>query len=188
MIDLDLTVAEMLEILEAELHHGSEEILRESVRLCMDSRQVDSSAIFWPLVGENFDAHDFIKDVIKQGALMSIVEQSKAQNLPLCAYVPVDNSTTALLKLARGWQRRFGAKKIAITGSNGKTTTKDMVNAILQKTMNTIATQGNFNNQIGVPRTLFQINHQTEVAIVEMGTNSPGEIRTLSRTLEPHIA
>ena len=118
---------------------------------------------------------------------MSVVNQA-AIDPNFKMYAPVDDTTKALLKLAKGYQKLFKLKKVAITGSNGKTTTKEMTKAVLSMKYNTHATQGNFNNHIGVPMTLFQLKHSHEAAVVEMGTSGPDEIRPLSLATEPDVA
>jgi UDP-N-acetylmuramoyl-tripeptide--D-alanyl-D-alanine ligase len=188
MLDLTLNVGEMCEILEAPLVGGSKALLRRKVKLCLDSREAGPGTIFWPLVGLRFDAHEFISQVMEKGALMSVMNEAMVTKIPVQVHVPVQDTGAALLKLARGYQRRFKVKKIAITGSNGKTTTKDMMLAVLSGKFDTMATEGNHNNQIGVPMTLFRLKHSHEACIVEMGTNSIGEIRPLSLACEPNIA
>lgn len=188
MIKLDLTVQEMCAILDAPLVGGTKGMLRRKVNLCLDSREAAPGTIFWPLVGARFDAHQFVSQVQEKGAMMSVINESAVTTIPVKVHVPVSNTTEALLRLAKGYQRKFAVKKVAITGSNGKTTTKDMLHAVLSSKYATLATEGNLNNQVGVPMTLFRLKHSHEVAIVEMGTNAPGEIKPLSMACEPQIA
>ncbi len=188
MLKLDLTIAEMCEILETETVNVSAATRRRKVKLCTDSRKVEKGSVFWPICGERFDAHQFVAQAEKEGAIMSVVNKSKVQENAFKAYAPVNDTTEALLKLAKGYQRRFNVKKVAITGSNGKTTTKEMVRAVLSRKYKTMATEGNFNNHIGVPLTLFRLKHSDEMAVVEMGTSGPNEIRPLSLATEPNIA
>jgi len=188
MQKLDITVAELCEILESSPVGLTARIAKRKVNLCLDSREAGPGVVFWPLKGARFDAHRFIPEVMKKGALMSIMDAGRAEESLADVYVPVDDSNQALLKLAKGYQRLFNVKKIAVTGSNGKTTTKEMLKAVLSAQFKTMATEGNLNNQIGVPKTLFRLKHSDEVAVVEMGTNAPGEIHPLSMTVEPDIA
>lgn len=188
MLKLDLTVQELCEILEAPLVGGSKALLRRKVNLILDSREAAPGTVFFPLVGARFDAHQFIPQVQEKGALMSVVNENQVQSIPVKVHVPVANTNEALLRLAKGYQRKFNVKKVAITGSNGKTTTKDMLFTVLNSKFKTMATEGNLNNQVGVPMTLFRLKHSHEVAIVEMGTNAPGEIKPLSIAAEPNIA
>ncbi|MBP5439756.1 MAG: UDP-N-acetylmuramoyl-tripeptide--D-alanyl-D-alanine ligase [Fibrobacter sp.] len=187
MLKLDLTIAEMLQILETEAVGVPARTLKRKVNLCMDSRESAKGVVFWPIKGARFDAHQFVSQMEKDGALMSVVNQT-AIDPNFKMYAPVEDTTKALLKLAKGYQRLFKLKKVAITGSNGKTTTKEMTKAVLSMKFNTHATKGNFNNHIGVPMTLFQLKHSHEAAVVEMGTSGPDEIRPLSLATEPDIA
>jgi UDP-N-acetylmuramoyl-tripeptide--D-alanyl-D-alanine ligase len=188
IMKLDLTIAEMCEILETTPVGLKTRELQKKVQVCMDSREAAKGCVFWPIRGVRFDAHDFITQVEGKGALMSVVNEDYAGLKSIKAYAPVDDSSEALLKLAKGYQRRFHLKKVAVTGSNGKTTTKEMLRAVLSTQFNTHATQGNYNNHIGVPMTLFQLKHSHEAAIIEMGTSGPNEIKPLSLAAEPNIA
>ncbi len=186
--ELEITVGELCEILESEPVGLSRADARQKAKLCLDSREAAPGVVFWPLKGERFDAHEFIPEVMKKGALMTVMDLSRTREPGADVYVPVEDTNEALLKLAKGYQRHFKVKKIAVTGSNGKTTTKEMLKTILSAQFQTLATEGNLNNQIGVPKTLFRLKHSDEVVVVEMGTNSPGEIHRLSMTVEPDIA
>lgn len=188
MLKLDLTIAEMCEILESTPVGLNARELRRKVQLCLDSREATKGCLFWPIKGVRFDAHDFITQVEGKGALMSVVNEDYSGLKSFKAYAPVNDTSEALLKLAKGYQRRFRLKKVAVTGSNGKTTTKEMLRSVISSQYKTHATQGNYNNHIGVPMTLFQLKHSHEVAIVEMGTSGPNEIKPLSLATEPNIA
>ena len=178
----------MLEILETSAVGVPASVLKRKVNLCMDSREKAKGVVFWPIKGARFDAHKFVSQMEKDGALMSVVNQESVESNSIKMYAPVEDTTKALLKLAKGYQRLFKVKKVAITGSNGKTTTKEMTKAVLSMKYKTHATQGNFNNHIGVPMTLFQLKHSHEAAVVEMGTSGPDEIRPLSLAAEPDVA
>lgn len=188
MLKLNLTIAEMCEILETEAVGLSRAQCRRKVKICTDSRKIEKGCVFWPICGERFDAHQFVAQAKAEGAIMSVVNKSKIQEGVIEAYAPVVDTTEALLKLAKGYQRRFNLKKVAITGSNGKTTTKEMIRMVLSRRYKTMATEGNFNNHIGVPLTLFRLKHTDEMAVVEMGTSGPDEIRPLSMATEPNLA
>ncbi|WP_073191465.1 UDP-N-acetylmuramoyl-tripeptide--D-alanyl-D-alanine ligase [Fibrobacter sp. UWP2] len=188
MLKLDMTIGEMLESLETTAVGVNKRSLKRKVNLCMDSREPAKGVVFWPIKGVRFDAHQFVNQMENEGALMSVVNQEAVKMNTFKAYAPVNDTTKALLKLAKDYQRRFKLKKVAITGSNGKTTTKEMTKAVLSMKYNTHATQGNFNNHIGVPMTLFQLKHSHEAAVVEMGTSGPDEIRPLSLATEPDVA
>ncbi|WP_290743975.1 UDP-N-acetylmuramoyl-tripeptide--D-alanyl-D-alanine ligase [Fibrobacter sp. UBA4309] len=188
MLKLDMTIAEMLESLETSAVGVPARTLKRKAVICMDSREKAKGVVFWPIKGVKFDAHQFVNQMEKDGALMSVVNQEAVEQNTFTMYAPVDDTTKALLKLAKAYQRRFKLKKVAITGSNGKTTTKEMTKAVLSMKFSTHATQGNFNNHIGVPMTLFQLKHSHEAAVVEMGTSGPDEIRPLSLATEPDVA
>ncbi|WP_298770128.1 UDP-N-acetylmuramoyl-tripeptide--D-alanyl-D-alanine ligase [uncultured Fibrobacter sp.] len=188
MFKLDLKIKELLEILETYSVGVDGRTKNRKVNLCMDSREDAKGVVFWPIKGERFDAHQFVTQMEKNGALMSVVNQDAVGIENFKMYAPVDDTTKALLKLAKGYQKNFKVKKVAITGSNGKTTTKEMVKSVLSTKFNTHATAGNFNNHIGVPMTLFQLKHSHEAAVIEMGTSGPDEIRPLSMAVEPDLA
>lgn len=188
MFKLDLKIKELLEILETQAVGVNARTQNRKVNLCMDSREPAKGVVFWPIKGERFDAHQFVTQMEKNGALMSVVNQDAVGIENFKMYAPVDDTTKALLRLAKGYQKGFKVKKVAITGSNGKTTTKEMVKTVLSMKYNTHATAGNYNNHIGVPMTLFQLKHCHEAAVIEMGTSGPDEIRPLSLATEPDVA
>lgn len=186
---MQLKIRELAEILESQLV-GPSELLDINVSFQMDSRLITQGDVFWAIRGENFDAHQFIGEVEKKGAIVVVLNQDWVVNNPnsVQAYIPVKNTEKAMLKLAKGYAHRFSATKIAITGSNGKTTTKDMINNVLSTKKHGFATEGNFNNHIGVPLTLFKLKHEHDYAIIEMGTNHPGEIQVLTQVAQPNIS
>ncbi len=160
-----------------------------------DSRAINSGDLFVALRGKRFDAHDFVAQAIAQGAAAALVERSAAmkhaadwQGLPL---IVVDDTRLALGKLAAFWRSRLNLKLVAITGSNGKTTVKEMLAAILREAAGegaVLATQGNLNNDIGMPLTLLKLRAQHKYAVIEMGMNHPGEIAYLSHIARPDVA
>lgn len=187
---LDLKIAQLPQLLRAPLCGVSFDSLDRQVELVFDSRQVKKGSVFWALKGEKFDGHTFATQALQQGAEAVVVDQSVVEKNPkaLSAYIPVHNTNEALLQFASRYSELFSACKIGITGSNGKTTTKEMINAILSKKWSGWATEGNFNNHIGVPFTLLGIKKNYRYAVVEMGTNHPGEIAQLTRAVQPDIA
>ncbi len=151
-----------------------------------DSRTVKPGDVFFALRGERFDGHAFLPHVFAHGASVAIVEH--AASLPSGISGPllvVDDTTKAFGALARIYRRRFEIPVLAVGGSNGKTTTKDMIAAVLAQTMNVLSTKGNLNNHIGVPQTLFRLEQKHDIAVVEIGTNHPGEIEYLCEMLQP---
>ena len=118
ILKMDLTIAEMCDILETTPVGLNARELRKKVQLCLDSREAVKGCLFWPIRGVHFDAHDFITQVEGKGALMSVINEDYAGLKSFKAYAPVSDTLEALLKLAKGYQRRFQLKKIAVTGSN----------------------------------------------------------------------
>jgi UDP-N-acetylmuramoyl-tripeptide--D-alanyl-D-alanine ligase len=154
-----------------------------------DSRAVATGNLFVALRGERFDAHDFLDSVIAQGAAAVVVEHVPP-GLSVPAIVVAD-TRVALGLIAQHWRQQFAIPLIAVTGSNGKTTVKEMLAAILSAAYGeerSLATRGNFNNEIGVPLTLFRLQPQHQAAVVELGMNHPGEIAVLAEIVRPTLA
>ena len=156
-----------------------------------DSRTIAKGNLFVCLKGENFDGHRFAAAAVAAGASGLVVRaDAEAALAGLSRAVPVirvRDTLRALGDIARFWRVKIGVPVIAITGSTGKTTTKEMTAAILAQTGNVLKTEGNFNNQIGLPLTLLRLNRRQEAAVVELGTNQPGEIGRLTRIAVPDI-
>ena len=157
----------------------------KSYKISTDSRHIEPASVFFALKGERFDGNDFALEVAEAGvASLVVADRPSLPDHPRIA--KVDNSLQALQELALHHRLQMkNLKVLSITGTNGKTTTKELVSAVLSKKFNSIFTQGNFNNHIGVPLTLLRIKPETEFAIVEMGANHPGEIRTLANLARP---
>ena len=158
---------------------------RKSHKISTDSRHIEPASVFFALKGERFDGNDFAFEVAEAGVASLVV--ADRQSLPdHPRIVKVDDSLKALQELALYHRQQMQKLKVlSITGTNGKTTTKELVSAVLSRKYNTIYTQGNFNNHIGVPLTLLHITPETEFAVVEMGANHPGEIQTLANLACP---
>jgi UDP-N-acetylmuramoyl-tripeptide--D-alanyl-D-alanine ligase len=157
-----------------------------------DSRDMSEGNLFVPLKGERFDGHDFLGAAVRGGAVGLLVQRDSVDNADNeefkdIAVIRVDDTLRALGDIAHFWRKRFHVPVIAITGSSGKTTTKEMTAHIAGLTKKVVKTEGNFNNLIGLPLTIFQINDKHEVIILEMGTNTPGEIGRLTRIAAPDI-
>ncbi|MBF0470991.1 MAG: UDP-N-acetylmuramoyl-tripeptide--D-alanyl-D-alanine ligase, partial [Gammaproteobacteria bacterium] len=154
--------------------------------LTSDSRLLRSGDCFVALNGEQFDGHHYLGAAQAAGAVVAVVERiDSSLSLP---QLLVEDSRVALGAIASGWRNRSDATVVAITGSNGKTTVKEMVAAILRRVGETVATTGNLNNDIGVPYTLLQLTPSTRYAVVEMGANRPGDIEPLTRMARPAVA
>ncbi|MGH8808512.1 MAG: UDP-N-acetylmuramoyl-tripeptide--D-alanyl-D-alanine ligase [Noviherbaspirillum sp.] len=153
-----------------------------------DSRQVSVGNLFVALRGERFDAHDFLAEVAAAGAAAVMVERVPA-GLTVPALV-VPDTRVALGEIATHWRKRFSLPVIGVTGSNGKTTVKEMIASILAAAFGdeqTLATRGNLNNDIGVPLTVFRLNAWYKAAVIELGMNHPGEIATLTAIAQPGV-
>lgn len=154
-----------------------------------DSRMTLANEIFFALRGEKFDGHDFIADVVPQKAACAVVDrkwfQKKGKAAAKLPLVVVEDTTRALGDLANIYRRKFSLPVVAIGGSNGKTTTKEMTAKVLGRRLKVVKTSGNHNNQIGVPLTIFTFNKNHEAAVVEIGTNHFGEIERLCEILQP---
>ena len=158
---------------------------QQSYKISTDSRHIEPASVFFALKGERFDGNDFALEVAEAGvASLVVADRPSLPDHPRIVKVP--NSLIALQELALEHRLRMNRLKVlSITGTNGKTTTKELVSAVLSRKFNTLYTQGNFNNHIGVPLTLLRITPETEFAVVEMGANHPGEIRTLVNLARP---
>ena len=151
-----------------------------------DSRSIKSGALFVPIIGDRFDGHDFIPQAIEKGAALILTEEGRGPaDFP---HIIVKNTRKALLDLAAFYLELVGPKVIGITGSTGKTTLKDMIASILAQRYNTRKTIGNFNNDIGMPLSVFELEPSDEAIVLEMGMNHAGEISPLSLAAKPDIA
>ena len=159
------------------------EHIRKGATLSTDSRKIDRNTIFFALKGEKHDANEFVEDVLSQGALAAVSSKSALKPRENLYIVP--DVLDFLQQLAKQHRDTLTIPVLGITGTNGKTTTKELVNAVLSKKHNTLATQGNYNNHIGVPLTLLQINASHELAVIEMGANHLGEIDFLCQLAMP---
>ena len=152
--------------------------------ICTDTRKITKGCIFIALSGANFDGHDFVRTAIDGGALVAVTERPVGK-LPC---ILVDNTRKALLDLAKFYRKRFSPVLVGVTGSVGKTTTKEMIALILSAKYKTLKNEGNLNNEIGLPLTLFRLDSSYEAAVIEMGMSHFGEIHRLSRTALPTLA
>ena len=150
-----------------------------------DTRTLCSGELFIALRGQRFDGHQFVPHARQRGARAAMVEYLEGDRLPA---VVVNDTRVAMGRLAGTWRMRFDIPVIAVTGSNGKTTVKEMLNSILSLKAPVLATQGNLNNEIGVPLTLFDLDDSHHFAVIEMGANHAGEIAWLSQTGRPTVA
>jgi len=166
-----------------ELH----QLFLQQGAVATDSRTIQKGSLFFALSGAQFNGNQFAADALNKGAAYAIIDdKAYIDDNKRDRYILIKDSLKALHALATHHRRYCNTPIIALTGSNGKTTTKELIHEVLKTTFNTQATKGNFNNHIGVPLTLLQLTKETELAIVEMGANHQGEIKQLCEIAEPN--
>ena len=156
---------------------------KECGKVTTDTRNCPEGSMFIALKGETFNGNAFARQALEKGCRYAVVDEAQYADFPNVFLV--DDCLKTLQELAREHRRALGTYIVGITGTNGKTTTKELIATVLQKRYNTLYTQGNLNNHIGVPLTLLGLTEEHEMAVVEMGANHPGEIRTLVNIAEP---
>ena len=155
--------------------------------VAFDSRKITDGGLFVPLEGER-DGHEFIASAINNGASATLWKKGHPNKPEDIAVIEVDDPLAAMQELARYYLRKVNPTVVGITGSNGKTTTKDMIAAVLSKRFNVHKTQANFNNEIGVPQTILSMEANTEILVIEMGMDRPGQLKALSELAMPDVA
>jgi UDP-N-acetylmuramoyl-tripeptide--D-alanyl-D-alanine ligase len=168
----------------AKIWRGAAETLVKNV--CTDSRQAKPGDLFFAIRGEKFDGHDFLNEVAAKNVAAIVVERKKIPpQLPDCAMLTVEDARAALGKLAAEYRKDFDLPIVCVGGSNGKTTTKELIASVLRQKFSTLASEASFNNDIGVPLTLLRLEKSHEVAVLEAGTNHPGELAPLVKMIQP---
>ena len=168
----------------AELRRGSGDALVQ--RVCIDSRQAQPGDLFFAIKGERFDGHDFLNEVVRKGVAAIVVERKKVPaQLPECGVLVVDDVRAALGKLAVAYRRDFKLPIVAVGGSNGKTTVKELMASVFRQKLATLWSEASFNNDIGVPLTLLRLEKSHQAAVLEAGTNHPGELAPLVKMIQP---
>lgn len=180
------TLKDLARMCRGQLINSAEDFDVEKVSI--DTRKMDGAQIYIPIIGENFDGHSFIDLAFKEGALVSLFQKDYDHSMFRSPLILVEDTTKALGYLAQSYLSEIGAKVIGVTGSNGKTSTKDILAQLLSEKYKVEKTKGNFNNEIGLPLTILAMPQDTEVAILEMGMSSLGEIDRLSEIAPPNIA
>ena len=160
----------------------------EILSVVTDSRKITKGCVFFALGGERFDGHAYVDASLEKGAVGCVVSKEPAQFIPGKFYVLVEDTRRALGDLAHYYRMKFDVKVVGITGSVGKTTCREMITSVLSEHFRVHSTAGNFNNDIGLPMTIFGLSAEDEVMVLEMGMNHPGEIRRLSQIAAPDIA
>jgi len=158
-------------------------IFKKNLSISIDSRKINKGDIFFALKGENFDGNQYAEQSIKKGASYAVIDDPQYKNGD--QYLLVEDVLTSLQKLAHHHRKQLDIPFLAITGSNGKTTTKELISSVLKNHYATHFTKGNFNNHIGVPLTLLQLPTDTDIAVIEMGANHIGEIADLCEIAAP---
>jgi UDP-N-acetylmuramoyl-tripeptide--D-alanyl-D-alanine ligase len=182
-----LTLSQIAEFAGAKMLSGDGKVSID--RISTDSRTLKRGELFVALRGENFDGHSFVESVAEAGAAGAIVESNWKGKVPeTFALIRAQDTLQAYQKLAAKYRRSLSLKVVAITGSNGKTSTKDFTAAVLARRFRVTKTEANFNNHVGLPRTMLEATSQDEVAVWEIGMNHPGEVGALARLAMPDVA
>lgn len=161
------------------------ELFLQHPTITTDSRDVPEGSMFFALKGETFDGNAYAKAALEQGAAYAVIDEKEYAEENNEHLIFVEDVLTTLQQLAKYHRVHLGTPIIGITGTNGKTTTKELIATVLKKKYNVLYTQGNFNNHIGVPKTLLQLTKEHDIAVIEMGANHPGEIKTLVEIVLP---
>lgn len=161
--------------------------------VCTDSRKIEQHSLFVPIVGANFDGHDFVDASVEAGANATLIEKGKIEQASKAiennaVVIEVDDTIRALGAIAKYYRNKFDILVTGITGSVGKTTTKEMISCVMEQQYQVLKTAGNFNNEIGLPITLFRLEPKHEAAVIEMGMSNLGEIDRLTRIATPQMA
>jgi UDP-N-acetylmuramoyl-tripeptide--D-alanyl-D-alanine ligase len=185
-----LTLEEVLRATEGKLLQGKEDVFFHGIST--DSRTIAEGELFVALKGCRFDGHHYALEALEKKAGGVVIEEDKVGDIRWNGYrsravIAVKDALSALGDIARDWKRRYNTPVVALTGSNGKTTTKEMIAVCLETTFPILKTKGNLNNLIGVPLTLLTLSEKERVVVLEMGTNLPGEIRRLTEIAEPDV-
>ena len=164
-------------------------LYQQHPQITTDSRDCPEGSIFLALKGASFDGNQYAVQALEKGCAYAIVDEPEVCQQPNAnsqKLILVEDCLQTFKDLAREHRRQFDIPVIGITGTNGKTTTKELIRAVLSECYNVMATEGNFNNDVGVPKTLFRLNEDHDIAVVEMGASHPGDIKTLVETAEPN--
>lgn len=186
---MELSLNEILQAVSGKIIVNSDNEVFN--RICTDTRKIEKDNIFFALKGENFNGNNYVKDALLKGASIAIIdelvnplEELEGQGI----VIQVEDTGNALLDLANFYREKLGIKVVGITGSTGKTSTKDLVAAFLSGKYKVFKTKGNFNNQIGLPLMILELDSSYDVAVLELGMSDLGEIHELARCARPDIA
>ncbi len=182
-----LTVRELLEAMHGRLLGDFDDLDMTVDKIEKDSRTITPGALYFSVVGERLDGHAYIEPALEAGAAGCVTARERESYIPGKFYIKVDSTRKALRDLAVWYRNRFHIPVVAITGSVGKTTTKDMVAAVLSEKYEVLKTDGNMNNDVGLPFTLLRLEKKHQIAVVELGINHPGEMEFLSEIAQPDV-
>ncbi|SJZ35492.1 UDP-N-acetylmuramoyl-tripeptide--D-alanyl-D-alanine ligase [Selenihalanaerobacter shriftii] len=183
-----IKVKEFISEIDGELINGSLETKIDEVSI--DSRTIDKGALFFAIKGERFDGHNFINDALAAGAIGVVIEINEISEYSIDSnilVIKVEDTSKALQDLAKYYRSLFDIPVIGVTGSTGKTTTKDLIASVLEVKFKTLKTEGNYNNEFGLPLTLFRLDSSYEVVVVELAMRGLGEIEYLCQIAQPEI-
>ena len=183
-----LTLRELLEAMNGRLLGDFDGLDATVDTIEKDSRTITPGALYFSLVGERLDGHAYIESALENGAAGCVTARERESYLPGKFYIKVDSTRKALRDLAVWYKNRFDIPVVAVTGSVGKTTTKDMIAAVLSEKYEVLKTEGNYNNDVGLPFTLLRLEQKHQIAVVELGVNHPGEMEFLSGIAQPDVA
>lgn len=191
---MEFTIRQIAEAAGGRLVYAGEEASRQAFldrkadSVVLDSRQVTEGGVFIATVGERVDGHSFVSSVFEQGAVLAVVQREPEEGECWQSYLVVEDTLLALKKIGECYRKTLSIPIVGITGSVGKTSTKEFVAGVLSEKYNVLKTQGNYNNEIGVPLTLLRIRSEHEAAVVEMGISDFGEMHRLSEMVRPDVA
>lgn len=181
----NMTLTAIAESCKGTLHQAGADLNKCAAGVVLDSRKVEKDFIFIATKGERVDGHDFIPQVMEKGALAVVCEKApEDESIP---YIQVEDSFQALKDIAEYYRKQLAVKVVGITGSVGKTSTKEFIAGVLSEKYNVLKTEGNFNNEVGLPLTVLRIRDEHEVAVLEMGISNFGEMHRLSKIAKPDI-
>ncbi|WP_211326526.1 UDP-N-acetylmuramoyl-tripeptide--D-alanyl-D-alanine ligase [Paenibacillus flagellatus] len=180
------TYGEIVAMVSGEARGGDETIVVRGVS--KDTRTIEAGNLYVPIIGAKFDGHDYAKEAIGKGAAATLWQRDRGAPPEGVPAIVVDDSLAAMQRLAAAYRRQLPVRIVGVTGSNGKTTTKDMIAAVLAERYNVHKTEGNLNGDIGLPLMILQMDERTEFAVLEMGMRGFGEIELLTRIAKPEAA
>ena len=179
----NLTLRNLTEVCGGTYHGPETELDKEVTAITTDSRKIEKNCLFVPIVGERVDAHKFIPDVMKKGALATLSERKLPEaDYP---YIQIASSLQAVKDIAEFYLKQLNIPVVGITGSVGKTSTKEVIASVLKEKYRTLKTQGNFNNELGLPLTVFRLRDEDQIAVLEMGISDFGEMTRLTNIARP---